>query len=281
MNILVVGHKGMLGNDLAVRMMVSHHITGRDIDDMDITSETACRDVIEETKPDVVVNAAAYTDVDGCEADRDKCFAVNAEGVKNLALACRKSNVKMVHFSTDYVFDGQKGSPYAEDDPCRPINLYGQSKLMGERYLQELSNNYILIRSAWLYGRVGKNFVKTVVDKARTEKCIDVVDDQIGSPTFTWDLAAAVQILIEGRHAGVFHITNRGSCSWYEFTLRIMKFAGMTDVQVRPIRSDKLGRPAPRPSYSVLSCRKFIETTRKTMRYWQVALGDFISKMGY
>jgi dTDP-4-dehydrorhamnose reductase len=281
MDILVLGHKGMLGNDLAVRMMVSHHVTGRDIDDVDITSEAACRDVISETKPDVVINAAAYTDVDGCESDRDTCFCVNAEGVKNIALACQKSGIKMVHFSTDYVFDGKKKTPYVEDDPCHPVNRYGQSKLMGERYLRELSKNFILIRSAWLYGRNGKNFVKTIVDKARTEKCIEVVDDQIGSPTFTWDLAAAVQILIEGHHTGVFHVTNRGSCSWYEFTLRIMKCAGMTDVQVKPICSDKLARPAPRPPYSVLSCRKFIETTRKTMRYWQVALDDFIGKMGY
>ena len=281
MDLLVLGHKGMLGNDLAVRMMVSHHVTGRDIDDVDITSEAACRDVILETKPDVVINAAAYTDVDGCESDRDTCFCVNAEGVKNIALACQKSGIKMVHFSTDYVFDGKKKTPYVEDDPCHPVNLYGQSKLMGERYLRELSKNFILIRSAWLYGRNGKNFVKTIVDKARTEKCIEVVDDQIGSPTFTWDLAAAVQILIEGHYTGVFHVTNRGSCSWYEFTLRIMKCAGMTDVQVKPICSDKLARPAPRPPYSVLSCRKFIETTRKTMRYWQVALDDFIGKMGY
>jgi dTDP-4-dehydrorhamnose reductase len=281
MNILILGHKGMLGNDLAIRLMLCHDVTGRDIEDIDITSESACWDVISAIKPDVVINAAAYTDVDGCESDREKCFSVNAEGVKNIALACRESGVKMVHFSTDYVFDGQKKTPYLEEDSCHPVNLYGQSKLTGERYLQELSTNFILIRSAWLYGRNGKNFVKTIVDKAKTEKCIAVVDDQIGSPTFTWDLAAAVQLLIEGHHTGIFHVTNRGSCSWYEFALKILKCAGMTDVQIKPIKSDVLARPVNRPHYSVLSCRKFIETTGKTMRYWQIALDDYVVKMGY
>jgi dTDP-4-dehydrorhamnose reductase len=281
MDILVLGYKEMLGNDLAVRLMGCHGVTGKDMDDFDISSEAACRNVISETNPDVVIYAAAYTDVDCCESDKDKCFSVNAEGVKNVALACQERGVKMVHFSTNHVFDGQKRSPYVEDDPCNPVNLYGQSKLMGERYLREISKNYILVRSSCLYGRNEKNYVKTIVEKARTEKCIEAVDDQISSPTFTWDLAAAVQILIESHHTGVFHVTNRGSCSWYEFTLRIIKCTGMTDVHVNPIGSDKLAGSAHRPPYSVLSCRKFIETTRKTMRYWQVALDDFIGKMGY
>jgi dTDP-4-dehydrorhamnose reductase len=281
MDILILGHKGMLGSDLFTRLIVCHDVIGKDIEDIDISSATACRDVILETKPDVVINAAAYTNVDGCESDREKCFSVNAEGVKNIALACQGGEIKLVHFSTDYVFDGRKKTPYLEDDTCNPINLYGQSKLMGERYLQELSPNFILIRSAWLFGRNGKNFVKTIVDKAKTEGCIEVVNDQTGSPTFTWDLAAAVQLLIEGHHAGIFHVTNRGSCSWYEFALKILKDTGMTDVKVNPIKSSKLARPAPRPHYSVLSCRKFIETTGKAMRYWQVALDDFIGKTGY
>jgi dTDP-4-dehydrorhamnose reductase len=281
MNILLLGHKGMLGSDILSRLIVSHEITGKDIEDTDITSVAACRDVILEAGADVVINAAAYTDVDGCESEKEKCFSVNAEGVKNLALACRDKGIKIVHFSTDYVFDGQKRTPYQEDDPCHPINVYGQSKLMGEQYLQELSKNFIIIRSAWLYGRNGKNFVKTIADKARTDKCLNVVDDQIGSPTFSWDLAGAVQLLIEGQHTGVFHVTNRGNCSWYEFARKIVQCTGLKDVQIRPIKSSEMARPAPRPHYSVLSCRKFIEATGKTMRYWQVALDDFIGKTGY
>jgi len=281
MNILILGHKGMLGSDLLVRLIVDHDVTGKDVDDFDITKAEACHDVISETKPDVVINAAAYTNVDGCESDREKCFSVNAEGVKNIALACRERDIKIVHFSTDYVFDGLKKTSYIEEDVCNPINVYGQSKFHGERYLSEISSNFILVRSSWLYGRNGKNFVKAIVDKAKSVKSIEVVDDQIGSPTFTWDLAAAVQLLIEDHHIGIFHVTNRGSCSWYEFASKILEYTGMTDVHIRPIKSDMLARPAKRPSYSVLSCRKFIETTRKTMRYWQVALNDYIGKTGY
>jgi dTDP-4-dehydrorhamnose reductase len=237
--------------------------------------------VIAETEPDIVINAAAYTNVDGCESDSDACFSVNAEGVKNIALACRQKRIKIVHFSTDYVFDGTRKTPYQEDDKCTPLNVYGKSKLAGEQYLKKFSDNFLLIRSAWLYGKNGKNFVKTIIEKARTEKLLKIVDDQVGAPTFTWDLAAAVQLLIEGQHTGIFHITNRGNCSWYEFAVKILKSACIPEVTVKPIKSDELERPARRPHYSVLTCRKFSETTGKVMRYWQVALDDYISKMGY
>jgi dTDP-4-dehydrorhamnose reductase len=280
MNILLLGHKGMLGRDLFNRLIVSHDVTGKDIVDVDITSGEACRDIVAEVRPDVVINAAAYTDVDNCESEGEKCSLVNAEGVKNIALACREKAIKIVHFSTDYVFDGEKGTSYVEYDTCHPLNHYGESKLMGEEYLQELSKDFLIIRSAWLYGRHGRNFVKTIVNKARTEKHLKVVDDQIGSPTFTWDLAGAVQLLIEDGYAGIFHVTNRGSCSWYEFAAKIIKHAGMTDVSIEAIKSNEVMRPARRPRCSVLSCRKFMDTTGKTMRYWQVALDDFIGKTG-
>jgi len=279
MKILIMGHKGMLGSDLFLRLFAFHDVTGRDIEDFDIASSEACKKVISETEPDVVINAAAYTDVDGCESNREKCFSVNAEGVKNIALSCRERGIKIVHFSTDYVFDGKKQTPYLEDDTCNPVNVYGQSKLAGEQHLEQFSDNFLLIRSAWLYGKNGKNFVKTIVEKARTEKYLEVVDDQVGSPTFTWDLAGAVQLLIEGQYTGTFHITNRGNCSWYEFAQKILKFAGMTGVTVKPIKSDKLARPAKRPHYSVLNCRKFSQSTVKTMRYWQVAVDDYIGKV--
>jgi dTDP-4-dehydrorhamnose reductase len=279
MKVLILGHKGMLGSDLFLRLFAFHDVTGRDIEDFDIASSEDCEKVISETEPDVVVNAAAYTDVDGCESNREKCFSVNAEGVKNIALSCGERGIRIVHFSTDYVFDGKKQTPYLEDDTCNPINVYGQSKLAGEQYLKQFSGNFLLVRSAWLYGKNGKNFVKTIVEKARTEKYLEVVDDQVGSPTFTWDLAGAVQLLIEGQYSGTFHITNRGNCSWYEFALKILKFAGMTGVTVKPIKSDKLARPAKRPHYSVLNCRKFSQSTGKTMRYWQVAVDDYIGKV--
>ena len=280
MKILVLGHKGMLGSDLMVRLAAAHDMTGIDIGDFDITKEDDCVRVIAEWLPDVVVNAAAYTNVDGCEADRERCFAVNAGGVKNIALACRGKGIRIVHFSTDYIFDGRKETPYLETDPPAPLNVYGASKLEGERLLDAFSDHWLLIRTAWLYGRNGKNFVKAILEKASTVETLDVVDDQIGAPTYSWDLAAAVQILIEGGQEGIYHLTNRGRCSWYEFACKILLYAGKTDVTVRPIRSDGLARPAVRPAWSVLSSRKFSEETGKTMRFWQIALQDYLAMSG-
>jgi dTDP-4-dehydrorhamnose reductase len=278
MKVLILGHKGMLGHDLVRRLSFDHEVSGKDIDDFDITSPADCRDAVAAFGPDWVINAAAYTHVDGCETDREACFAVNAEGVKNLALCCRKAGIRMVHFSTDYVFDGTKQSPYVEGDLTNPINVYGESKLQGERYLREILDHYTLVRTAWLYGRNGKNFVKTILEKARTSGTVEVVTDQVGSPTWTRDLAGAVKLLLEGGHEGIFHLTNRGKCSWFDYTLKILQYADIQDVEVRPITSDRLVRKALRPGYSVLSSRKFSDLTNRTMRYWQIALSDFISE---
>ncbi len=279
MRILVLGHKGMLGSDIVHRLSLDHDVIGKDIDEFDMTVPRECIRVVDETQPEVVINAAAYTDVDGCEKNRETCFSVNAEGVKYVALACQKKQIKIVHFSTDYVFNGKKGTPYGEDDDCNPINVYGESKLAGERYLQELSDNWIIIRTAWLYGKNGKNFVNTIVSKAKEEATLRVVHDQMGSPTYTVDLATAVHTLINGNHRGLFHVTNRGRCSWYEFALKILEYANITDVRVDPITTDDFPRAASRPRYSVLSCTKFSERINRTMRFWQFALKDYINRI--
>jgi dTDP-4-dehydrorhamnose reductase len=266
----------MLGSELFGRLSAGHEVTGKDMDDFDIVSEEACRRVIVEAEPDVVINAAAYTDVDGSEKAKELCFAVNADGVKNIALACRPTGIKIVHFSTDYVFDGTKDTPYREEDVCRPLNVYGEAKLAGEKNLQRYSEHFLLIRTAWLYGKQGKNFVKTIMDKAREVGRLEVVDDQKGSPTYAKDLAAAVERMLAGSHTGIFHVTNRGTCSWYDFTLKIMAYAGISDVSVMPLNSGQLNRPAARPLNSTLNCTRFIEATGKTMRFWQLALQDFM-----
>jgi len=277
MRILVMGHKGMLGSDLMAVLGRDHEVSGVDVGEFDITSAPDCHRVIGEFNPAVVVNAAAYTDVDGCETNRDACFAVNAEGVLNVALACRDRGAKVVHYSTDYVFDGTKMEPYLEDDPCRPINAYGASKRKGEERLIETVESHVLIRTAWLYGRQGKNFVKAILAKARDEGVLRVVDDQVGSPTCSLDLAQATKILIELDCRGIYHVTNRGVCSWYQFAQRILEFAQVSGVTVEPIKSHELNRKAARPAYSVLSNRKFMEATKKTMRPWQVALNDYLT----
>lgn len=278
MKILILGHKGMLGYDLMSRFALGHEVVGMDVDKIDITSAEDCRNAVAEKGPDCVINAAAYTNVDGCESDKEKSYAVNAIGVRNIAEACESRNIKMVHFSTDYVFDGMKKTPYVEEDVCNPINHYGRTKCDGEVFLQSAAKNYLLVRTSWLYGINGKNFVKTVIEKGEQEKKLDVVDDQIGSPTFTYDLAGAVRLLMETGQTGIFHVTNRGHCSWYHFALKILEASGMTDVVVRPIKSDQLTRPAMRPFYSVLSNQKLHDVTRRTMRPWQLAVKDYIDK---
>jgi dTDP-4-dehydrorhamnose reductase len=280
MKILVLGCKGMLGTDLMLRLSPVHQVTGRDVDDFNISVEEDCRRVIQECSPDVVINAAAYTNVDACETDRDRCYAVNAEGVRNIALSCRGRGILIVHFSTDYLFDGLKKTPYVEEDEPAPLNVYGASKLEGERYLQTLAERWLLIRTAWLYGEHGKNFVKTILDKASTVKALDVVNDQIGCPTCTLDLAAAVEGLIVGGQEGIYHLTNDGWCSWYDFARQILMYAGKNDVVIRPIQTKDLGRSAVRPAWSVLSSLKFSEATGNTLKSWKVALRDHMERIG-
>ncbi len=279
MRILLLGHKGMLGSDLLLKLSLQHEVVGMDKEEIDIVSAEECVKAIKESKPDIVINAAAYTNVDGCESAKEECFAINAEAVKNIAEACRNKNIRIIHFSTDYVFDGTAGKPYKEDDKCNPINVYGESKLAGESYLQSLADDYILIRTSWLYGVKGKNFVQAILEKAKTTPTLSVVDDQTGSPTYTKDLAAAVDLLISQNVKGIFHITNRGSCSWYQFAVKILQESGLDDVKVIPIKFDKLQRPALRPAYSVLSMQKFITTTGKTMQPWQLALQDYLKSI--
>ena len=294
MKILLLGHKGMLGSDLLLKLSREHEVIGMDKEEIDIVSVNECKKAIEEIRPDIVINAAAYTNVDGCETAKQDCFAVNAEAVKNIAEACRDKKIRIIHFSTDYIFDGTAKQPYKEDDQCNPINVYGESKLAGERYLQSLSDNYLLIRTSWLYGVKGKNFVGAILEKAKAKNFIDdtmakakaktegpstlsVVDDQIGSPTYTKDLAAAVDLLIDKNAQGIFHVTNRGSCSWHQFAVRILQESGFNNIEVLPIKSAELKRPAIRPAYSILGMQKFIQTTGKTMQPWQLALQDYLN----
>lgn len=293
MKILLLGHKGMLGNDLLLKLSSEHELIGMDKEEIDIVSANECHKAIRDTSPEMVVNAAAYTNVDTCETNKEECFAVNAEAIKNIAYACHEKNIPIVHFSTDYVFDGTADRPYQEDNPCHPINLYGESKLAGEKYLQSFSSKYLIIRTSWLFGSKGKNFVQSILEKADAKNFINdtmvraktttsnpsmlsVVDDQIGSPTYTKDLAAATALLIEKSAQGIFHVTNRGNCTWHQFAVKILKEAGFDKIEVKPIKSEHLQRPAKRPSYSVLSKEKFVRMTGKSMQPWQLALQDYL-----
>jgi dTDP-4-dehydrorhamnose reductase len=277
MKVLLLGHKGMLGNDLMAQFRHRHDVIGMDREEIDITRASECRRAVAETEPQLVINAAGYTNVDACETAKEECFAVNAEAVKNIAQACRDKNITVVHYSTDYVFDGNANHPYTEEDPCNPINTYGASKLAGEHHLKRLTDNFILIRTAWLYGAKGKNFVSAILDRARDTGRLTVVDDQMGSPTCTRDLAAATELLVDKNARGIFHVTNRGSCTWYDFARKILKEARLDQVELSPMKTGELQRAARRPAYSVLGMQKFVAATGKTMQPWQLAFSDYYS----
>jgi dTDP-4-dehydrorhamnose reductase len=270
----------MLGRDLTGILQSTFskdEIIGWDIDEMDIQKKDESITKIEKLRPEIVIHIAAYTDVDGCELDQEKAFAVNAEGTKHMVLAASKCHAKLVYLSTDYVFDGEKGEPYLEGDPPHPLNVYGHSKLMGERYVQEGVRDFLIIRTQWLYGPFGRNFVGSILKQAKEKSVLSIVNDQIGSPTYTVDLARTISELIQLEARGVFHVANSDFCSWYAFGQAILKLSGVNRVKVFPISSKELARPAARPSYSVLSCQKLKKETGLTMRSWSEALKDYLS----
>ncbi len=277
MHILLLGSSGMLGHALTAALSQQHKITGLDLPDLDITNISAVQSFVFSHCPDLLINAAAYTDVDGCESNIDHAFAVNATGPRNLAVVCNELDIPLIHISTDYIFDGNSSEPYKESDNPNPQSVYGKSKLLGEQYVRELTNKHYIIRTSWLYGQNGKNFVDTMLRLAGERDEISVVNDQVGSPTYTVDLAQAISELITEPAYGTYHLTNSGTCSWYEFTLEIFKQAGITGVRVKPITTEELNRPAPRPKYSVLDNSKWIASGRPPLRPYQDALKEYLT----
>jgi dTDP-4-dehydrorhamnose reductase len=278
--ILVIGAKGMLGRDLMGVLLSSlpnDEVIGWDIEEIDIQKEEDTVFKIEKLRPNIMVHIAAYTDVDGCELNEEKAFAVNAEGTKHVALTASRCQAKMVYLSTDYVFDGNKREPYLESDSPHPLNVYGRSKWKGEQYVQELVKNPLIVRTQWLFGRYGKNFVTSILRQAEEKRVLSIVNDQIGSPTYTVDLAKAISALIQFDASGIFHVANSDLCTWYTFGQAILKLSGMDKVRVIPISSKELGRPAIRPSYSVLNCQKLKKKTGLTLRPWSEALKEYLS----
>lgn len=273
--ILVVGANGMLGKDLM--SLLGSRARGFDIEDVDITSMESTERVLKTIHPSVVINCAAYTDVDGCETNVETAMQVNAEGVAHLAMASRMIGARLVQVSTDYIFDGSKGSPYLEDDPPNPLNIYGESKYAGE--LNAVFNpDYLIVRTQWLYGLHGKNFVETMLRLAEERDVLSVVDDQIGAPTWTVDLAQAIIALIDSGKGlrGVYHAANAGSCSWNAFARVIFEEAGLA-VTVQGMTTDQLNRPARRPLYSTLDCEKLANDTGFRLQPWRDALKMYLA----
>ncbi len=277
MKILITGSKGMLAADLIKELDGIYGITGRDIHDYDICDRDTVLAEINRLKPDCVINCAAYTHVDMCETETDLAFAVNAEGVKNLALGCKQAGCILIQISTDFVFDGKKTSPYVETDPVNPLSVYGKSKLGGEKYIQEILDDYLIVRTSWLFGRSGKNFVETIGALSKERELLEVVDDQTGSPTFTVDLAKAIRALIAVSARGIFHVCNSDSCSWYDFACKITELTGGM-AQIVPVDSNKNPRPAVRPGYSVMDCGKFNAKAGVVLQPWEDALKEYLDR---
>ena len=275
MKILITGSNGMLGHDLQEVLNDKHELILTTSKTLDITDKNQVLKVICENNPDVVINSAAYTDVDGCEDNHDFAYSVNGDGVRNLALACKEIDCPLVHISTDYVFNGKNNRPWVEDDEIDPINVYGKSKLEGEEAILEILDKYFIVRTAWLYGVNGRNFPKTMLELAKNHSEITVVYDEVGSPTYTLDLAYGISQLIETDYYGIYHLTNSESCSWCEFARYIFEVAGI-DVKVIPVTASEFARPAPRPSYSVLENKNWIDNGFKPLRSYKEAIKEYI-----
>lgn len=275
MKILITGANGMLGSDLK-EVLKSHELILTGSKDLDITDQNKVFQFISENSPDIVINAAAYTAVDNCETHYNDAYAVNALGPKYLAISCKNMNIPLIHISTDYVFEGSKKSPLVEEDKIGPKTVYGKTKLEGEKFIQENCKKYFIIRTAWLFGINGKNFVQTMLNLSKNQKEIRVVNDQVGSPTFSYDLAISIKELLNSDKYGIYHLTNKGECSWYEFAKKIFELSKI-DIKVIPVSSEEYPRPAPRPHYSVLSNQKWINSGFTPMRNYEDALNEYLN----
>ena len=276
MKVLVTGVKGQLGYD------VVNELTGRgiqavgvDIEEMDITDAAGVDRVIRETAPDAVIHCAAYTAVDAAEENEELCRRVNAEGTRNIALACRELDIKMLYISTDYVFSGEGERPWEPDDERAPQSVYGQTKYEGELAVQELLDKYFIVRIAWGFGVNGKNFVRTMLKLAENHDTIRVVNDQFGSPTYTYDLARLLADMVLTEKYGVYHATNEGICSWYDFACAIFEEAGIS-VNVVPVTTEEYGAKAKRPANSRMSKEKLTENGFERLPSWRDALRRYL-----
>jgi len=273
--ILVTGANGQLGREVAWQG-AEHELILTDYDTLDITDSKAVAIFMRDVKPDAVVHCAAYTYVDGAEADFDSAFRVNVVGSQNIATACLQTGAKMVYISTDYVFDGQSQRPYREFDQTNPQSVYGITKLQGEQIVKEIVGRHYIVRTAWLYGE-GNNFVRTMLKLAESNDTLRVVQDQIGTPTSTVDLTNAIFRLLVSDAYGTYHGTCQGQCSWYDFACEIFRQSGK-NIKVIPVTTNEFLRPARRPAHSVLDNYMLRMTVGDPMRTWQEALAKYLSK---
>lgn len=278
MKILLTGSRGMLGQEVMAQTL-GNTVMGVDLEQLDITDLDSVLACVNKEKPELVINCAAYTDVDRCEVNEEIAFQVNAIGPRNLAVACQSIGAALVHVSTDYVFEGTCSEPYGEYDVPNPRSVYGRTKYVGERLVAQCCNRIYIVRTAWLYGAKGKNFVSTMLNLGDSGKPLKVVNDQIGSPTYAPDLAEAILKLVQNAHYGIYHFTNSGYCSWYDFATEIFRQAGMS-VDLSPCTSEEFLRPAKRPPFSKLQNLMGLCQGLPLLPAWQEGLHAFLLEIG-
>ncbi len=291
MIILITGCRGQLGEELLdilargesqigeiPQELKEAEVVAVDIDDLDITDSAAVSLLVSSQQPDVIINCAAMTDVNGCETKKELAFKVNAVGVRNLACAAENIGAKFIHVSTDYVFAGDAKTPYTEWDMIDPQSIYGKSKALGEKYALSFCRRTFIVRTAWLYGRIGKNFVKTMRSLGASSPEITVVSDQRGNPTNANDLAHHLLKLAASEEYGIYHCTGRGECSWYDFACKIMELSGI-QCNVIPCTTEQYPTPAKRPAFSSLDDLALRCTVGSQMRHWEVALEEYIKNL--
>lgn len=280
MRILVTGVKGQLGFDVVNELEKRGHTAiGVDVDEMDITDAEAVEKEMKADDLDAVIHCAAYTAVDAAEDNREICMRVNADGTRNIARVCKELGLKMVYISTDYVFDGKGERPWEPDDARNPLNVYGESKYQGELAVEECLDKYFIVRIAWVFGVNGKNFIKTMLKLAENHKEVNVVNDQTGSPTYTYDLAVLLVDMVETEKYGRYHATNEGLCTWYEFAKEIFRQAGL-DVKVNPVSSEEFPAKAERPHNSRMDKSKLTDNGFALLPTWQDALKRYLKAIG-
>jgi len=281
----LVGAGGMLGSMVRRCLAHSFHVELLDLPDFDLTDRTRVLEVMSGLRPRVIINCAGFTDVDGCESREREATLVNGFGPGNLAAAALETGATLVHISTDYVFDGQKGEPYSEDDTPHPMSAYGRSKLKGEReILASGLERFYIVRTSWLFGPGGRNFVKTILRLAREREELRIVADQVGCPTFTEDLAEGMVRLLAGGRFGTYHFANEGSCSWFDFAVEIVRQARSRGEELKVQKILSIGTedyplPARRPAFSVLATDKYRQVTKTEIPFWSDALQRYLASV--